>query len=157
MEKCRDLLQCCHIHHDASGLDSGFQPAAVRSLTVGATCVCRYEQLKLAVKEKDDALNEALELLDQTQKAQKLQEVALDELRSKLAKYSQEISEAQEAIRKRDVAVKLKEEADIAAASAIQSSQLCRQQAASALQQKDFQMQHVSEFRASVPAMHSCI
>mmetsp|Transcript_18774 Transcript_18774/g.52290 ORF Transcript_18774/g.52290 Transcript_18774/m.52290 type:complete len:309 (+) Transcript_18774:249-1175(+) len=104
----------------------------------------RYEQLKLAVQEKDDALNEALDLLDQTEKAQKLQEAALDELRRKLAQYSQEISAAQEAIRKRDVAVKLKEESDRAAASAIQSSQLCRQQAASALQQKDFQMQHIN-------------
>lgn len=104
----------------------------------------RYEQLKVALKEKDAALSEALDLLEATQKAQKMQEEALDELRTKLTRYTTEIAEAQDALRKRDVALKLKEESDKMAATAVQSSQLCRQEAAAALQQKDLQMQQIN-------------
>ena len=82
-------------------------------------------------------------MLESTQKAQKMQEEALDELRNKLSRYTTEIAEAQDALRKRDVALKLKEESDRMAATAVQSSQLCRQEAAAALQQKDTQMQQV--------------
>jgi len=104
----------------------------------------RYEQLKVALKEKDAALSEALDVLESTQKAQKMQEEALDELRNKLSRYTTEIAEAQDALRKRDVALKLKEESDRMAATAVQSSQLCRQEAAAALQQKDLQMQQIN-------------
>lgn len=105
----------------------------------------RYAQLKLALEEKDGALAEALDLLEQTQQAQQLQEQALDELRQQLAKYTAEITQAQEAMRKRDIALKLKEESDRIATTAVQSSQLCRQEAAAALQQKDVQMMQVCE------------
>lgn len=104
----------------------------------------KYSQLKVALREKDAALVESLNLLEQTQKAQQMQEDALDELRLKLVKYSSEIEEAQEAMRKRDLAVRLKAEADKTAADAVLSSQLCRQEAAAALQTKDMQMLHVN-------------
>jgi len=103
-----------------------------------------YQQLKVALVEKDAALTESLSLLERTQEAQRMQEDALDELRQKLAKYSLEIEEAQEAMRKRDVAVAMKSEADKTAADAVLSAQLCRQEAASALQTKDMQMLHIN-------------
>lgn len=103
-----------------------------------------YQQLKVALVEKDAALTESLSLLERTQQAQKMQEDALDELRVKLARYATEIEEAQEAMRKRDVAVALKAEADKTAADAVLSAQLCRQEAAAALQTKDMQMLHIN-------------
>eukprot|EP00951_Prasinocladus_malaysianus_P017349 scaffold136668_cov51-Prasinocladus_malaysianus.AAC.1 len=60
--------------------------------------------MKAALKEKDAALAESLELLEQTQAAQRLQEQTLDELRAKLTAYTAEITEAQDAMRKRDLA-----------------------------------------------------
>ena len=97
----------------------------------------RFQKMKLVAEEKEAALKDTLDVLDQHADRSKRQEMTLEQLKERLRQMETELAEHRSNAHELDIAKRLKEQTEKAMETAKASVQVCRQEAAAALSEKN--------------------